>query len=540
MTMERCAIFMASLATIAALVDAGCVGGGCGVDSTGEVMGAMKLADISDRTMDAWWGKFDVLWGAHKATLAADKDVLCKPEWKDVLKHLQVTKAQILLVESGLIALKDQLRMIRDILEGALGSKSGIHCKTDGTSAICIVLAQLDAKAEEKQKRLDAEKVQVDKEITMVENHNCDCKWPGWTGAWGECSPDCGPGTQTETREPLWEHRNAGKPCADIHATREQECTNGCCPVHCEWAIWETWGSCPKVCKKEQNFRQRIREIKVDGVCIERGGTACDNADANGKEECNIIAVMNKQIADKKVRIAALKALIELYKEKLCEPTPCLNSGKCFMGECHCAEGWTGTHCKEREKIHCAWGDWTAWSPCTEECGGGFKSRSREEAVAADHGGEGCEGFKIDTEECNTDACHVCSQPGWITNGDSCHLIPDGTFNWDEANRFCKAKGGFLAEIESSEEQTKVGQIFDAEKKAHGTRNFWIGLKRTGRTSFAWLRTGKSPTFTDWGHGEPNGYLNENCGEIHFSYGDWEWNDKTCWSKQHALCKALG
>jgi len=348
MTMERCAIFMASLATIAALVDAGCVGGGCGVDSTGEVMGAMKLADISDRTMDAWWGKFDVLWGAHKATLAADKDVLCKPEWKDVLKHLQVTKAQILLVESGLIALKDQLRMIRDILEGALGSKSGIHCKTDGTSAICIVLAQLDAKAEEKQKRLDAEKVQVDKEITMVENHNCDCKWPGWTGAWGECSPDCGPGTQTETREPLWEHRNAGKPCADIHATREQECTNGCCPVHCEWAIWETWGSCPKVCKKEQNFRQRIREIKVDGVCIERGGTACDNADANGKEECNIIAVMNKQIADKKVRIAALKALIELYKEKLCEPTPCLNSGKCFMGECHCAEGWTGTHCKER------------------------------------------------------------------------------------------------------------------------------------------------------------------------------------------------
>jgi len=57
---------------------------------------------------------------------------------------------------------------------------------------------------------------------------------------------------------------------------------------------------------------------------------------------------MNKQIADKKVKIAALKALIKLYKEKLCEPTPCLNGGKCFMGECHCAEGWTGTHCKER------------------------------------------------------------------------------------------------------------------------------------------------------------------------------------------------
>jgi len=354
MTMGRFAIFVASLATIAALVDAGCVGGGCGVDRTGEVMGVMKLADISDRTMDAWWGKFDVLWGAHKATLAADKDVLCKPEWKNVLKHLKVTKQQILLVESGLIALKDQLKMIRDILEGPLGSKSGIHCKTDGTSAICIVLAQLDAKAEEKQKRLDAEKVQVDKEITMVENHSCDCKWPEWTGTWGECSPDCGPGTQTETRKPLWHKRNAGTPCQDSDATRVQECTNGCCPVHCEWAQWKEWGSCPKECKKEPNFRKRTREIKVDGVCIERGGTACVNADANDEKECNIIAVMNKQIADKKVKIAALKALIELYKEKLCEPTPCLNGGKCFMGECHCAEGWTGTHCKEREPVcHC-------------------------------------------------------------------------------------------------------------------------------------------------------------------------------------------
>jgi len=347
--MGRFAIFVASLATIAALVDAGCVGGGCGVDRTGEVMGVMKLADVSDRTMDVWWGKFDELWLAHEATLAGDKDILCKPEWKNVLKHLKETKKMILLVDSGLVALKTQLKMIRAILEGAHGSKSGLHCKTtDKTNAICIVLDKLDMEANQKQEKLDEEKAQVDREITRVENHSCDCKWPDFTGNWGECSPDCGPGTQTETREPLWEHRNAGKPCADIDATRDQECTNGCCPVHCEWAIWEAWGSCPKVCKKEPNFRQRIREIKVDGVCIERGGTACVNADANDKEECNIIAVMNKQIADKKVKIAALKALIELYKEKLCEPTPCLNGGKCFMGECHCAEGWTGTHCKER------------------------------------------------------------------------------------------------------------------------------------------------------------------------------------------------
>jgi len=255
----------------------------------------------------------------------------------------------ILLVDSGLVALKTQLRMIRAILEGAHGSKSGLHCKTtDKTNAICIVLDKLDMEANQKQEKLDEEKAQVDREIARVENHSCDCKWPDFTGDWGECSPDCGPGTQTETRKPLWHKRNAGKPCEDSDATRDQECTNGCCPVHCEWAQWKEWGSCPKECKKEPNFRRRNREIKVDGVCIERGGTACVNADANDEKECNIIAVMNKQIADKKARITALKALIELYKEKLCEPTPCLNGGKCFMGECHCAEGWTGTHCKER------------------------------------------------------------------------------------------------------------------------------------------------------------------------------------------------
>jgi len=343
MTMERIAIVMASLAMIAFLVDAN-----AWVDRTENVMGVLKLVDISDREMNDWWGKFDILWAGHKQQIAEDPDILCKvPDWSNVLKKLQETKRMILLVESGLIAMKTQLKAIREILEGQHLGPSLIHCETDPTSAVCIALKKLDEQAHEKQKRLDAEKSAVDREITRVENHNCDCKWPDFTGAWGKCSEECGPGTQVETRKPLWLHRNRGTPCQAGDYKRVQKCSNGCCPVHCQWANWEAWGSCEKVCKLEPNFRHRIRKIKVEGTCINRGGTACKDEDANGEEQCDIISVMNQQIADKKAKIAELKALIELYKAKLCEPTPCMNGGKCFMGVCSCTEGWSGTHCRK-------------------------------------------------------------------------------------------------------------------------------------------------------------------------------------------------
>ena len=50
------------------------------------------------------------------------------------------------------------------------------------------------------------------------------------------------------------------------------------------------------------------------------------------------------------------------------------------------------------------WEQWTSWSNCDANCGGGTRQRTRECDGPYD-GGDDCEGDAIQTEECNTEAC---------------------------------------------------------------------------------------------------------------------------------------
>merc|ERR1711936_197876 len=119
---------------------------------------------------------------------------------------------------------------------------------------------------------------------------------------------------------------------------------------------------------------------------------------------------------------------------------------------------------------------------------------------------------------CKSSACmkehrragKVCSQPGWVTKGESCYLTSDQTMTWRAANEFCKEKRGFLAEIETLQEQEMVNQILEADYKQHGKRNFWIGLERRyyQRLEWTWHCSQKThyvrkDTLSFWGKGEP-------------------------------------
>jgi len=356
------------------------------VDAWGTSSGAlMRGLSAQSRKMDDWWAQFDQLWTAHQKLIAQNPNILCMvPDWEDVLDDLKTAEKKIILVEGGLIAMKEQLKQIRAILESAdLGGKSGLHCEKTPTESICIALKALDMDADQKQIKLNREKSEVKNEIIRVETYNCNCKWEEWKNAFGPCTPECGDGTHTETRKILWPHRNDGTKCKDSDATKTEYCTNGCCPVNCAWADWESWESCPKECKAGPNYRERVRKIERQGECISGGGIACVNSDANGKEECNIVAVLNGQIQDKKDKIKALKKLIETYKQKLCEPNPCMNGGVCFEGVCTCAKGWTGVHCKTDDLCTpnpCQNGGACKQGVCT--CTGGWKgSRCTEKDV---------------------------------------------------------------------------------------------------------------------------------------------------------------
>eukprot|EP00497_Spongosphaera_streptacantha_P001384 TRINITY_DN1985_c0_g1_i1.p2 TRINITY_DN1985_c0_g1~~TRINITY_DN1985_c0_g1_i1.p2 ORF type:complete len:149 (+),score=52.65 TRINITY_DN1985_c0_g1_i1:394-840(+) len=49
-------------------------------------------------------------------------------------------------------------------------------------------------------------------------------------------------------------------------------------------------------------------------------------------------------------------------------------------------------------------GEWSAWSECTRNCGGGFKKRTRDVTQDADEDGVQC-GLKEETMDCNMEEC---------------------------------------------------------------------------------------------------------------------------------------
>lgn len=53
---------------------------------------------------------------------------------------------------------------------------------------------------------------------------------------------------------------------------------------------------------------------------------------------------------------------------------------------------------------HCVWLEWSSWSNCSAECGGGIKVRSRASIPAA-FGGRPCTGSSSQQSECNSHHC---------------------------------------------------------------------------------------------------------------------------------------
>ena len=105
-----------------------------------------------------------------------------------------------------------------------------------------------------------------------------------------------------------------------------------------------------------------------------------------------------------------------------------------------------------------------------------------------------------------------------ISSGGTCYSYSTSTgINWADARLQCVTRGYDLATISSSEENTLVQNI------TTGT-DCWIGLNDiVNEGTFLWP-DGSSPTYTEWGSGEPNNLGGEDC--VHIIGTDW--NDLPC------------
>ena len=55
-------------------------------------------------------------------------------------------------------------------------------------------------------------------------------------------------------------------------------------------------------------------------------------------------------------------------------------------------------------EVPCEWGDWIV-GDCSQSCGGGTRTRTREVKVSAQYGGEECNGPTSIDESCNLQNC---------------------------------------------------------------------------------------------------------------------------------------
>jgi hypothetical protein len=170
----------------------------------------------------------------------------------------------------------------------------------------------------------------------------------------------------------------------------------------CTVAPWK-WGSCSVPCNAEAGGMQKLTRAIVAGASPDKIGAPCPALEA--------VTVCNK-----------FECPVDCQVSSFSEWTRC--SAKCGVGdkmrfrEVSKEPEWGGKPCAARQEVSvcsqdacdkdCILGDWSAWSPCSQACGFGFKNRERPiktKAVGQGFCPSGTDPRKFERQACNTQAC---------------------------------------------------------------------------------------------------------------------------------------
>jgi hypothetical protein len=129
------------------------------------------------------------------------------------------------------------------------------------------------------------------------------------------------------------------------------------------------------------------------------------------------------------------------------------------------------------------------------------------------------------------DAASCAAMGGFtIAATESCYMLGDNVFTWQDARSFCQAWGGDLVEIGSLAENVALAARIED--------NVWIGATdQEEEGTFRWA--GGAPlAYVGWGFNQPNDLqANEDCSELRLF--DERWGDVACAGDvaRRALCE---
>lgn len=263
-----------------------------------------------------------------------------------------------------------------------------------------------------------------------LQEEPADCVFSAYT-PYSECSATCGTGQKSRTRRIESVAKHGGKPCdgelSNIMGCNEEPCKEHHAinlehaPVNCEWEMWGEWGACSASC--DGGLRQRQRAIKQ---MANHFGTACEKqvsieADACSTQGCGCQDCEWSPWAE--WGACTCTGLRERHRNILTHYAtcgkPCIGA-KAMTQECQPDCG--------HKAVDCELSDWSLWSDCSKDCGGGQQYRTKKVLQQASNGGRACNGDLKEIQPCNQGHCNIATD---------CLLA-----EWDEWSKCSATCGG--------------------------------------------------------------------------------------------------
>ena len=176
-------------------------------------------------------------------------------------------------------------------------------------------------------------------------------------------------------------------------------------PVDGGWSDWSDWAQCafdnPDSRVNSQGDNCRCRSRQCDSPAVRNGGLACQGSDLvvtnctqhGGWTEWSPWSGCSQTCGTGlKTRARHCGNPAPAYGGKVCigrdvDEQYCDNLPRC------------DSHTASTLPLQASWGEWATWSPCSAQCGPGFRSRARRCF------GPGCQGCDTDYERCEGAEC---------------------------------------------------------------------------------------------------------------------------------------
>lgn len=137
---------------------------------------------------------------------------------------------------------------------------------------------------------------------------------------------------------------------------------------------------------------------------------------------CHLTGNVNKPVAYIEVSPSMATTLVSRGDSLLGSDTDCAFCGDVCESQDECYTSFcAGDSCEYApvEPVDCMVSEWSDWSACSAECGGGTQTRSRTILTDAWCGGEACPELS-ESQACNTQACSVTCASGACTSEGAC------------------------------------------------------------------------------------------------------------------------